>query len=67
MFWGAWVTQSVEHLTSAQVTISRFLCLSPVSGFVLTAQSLEPALDSMSPRCFCSYPTHSLSLSLLQK
>ena len=46
---GAWVAQLVKHLTSAQVTISKFMGLSPVSGSVLTAQSLEPASDSASP------------------
>ena len=39
----------VKRLTSAQVMISRFLSLSPTSGSVLTAQSLEPASDSVSP------------------
>ena len=43
------MAQSVEHPTSAQVTISWFVSLSLASGFVLTAQSLEPALDSVSP------------------
>ena len=47
--WGAWVAQSVEHLTSAQVVISQFVSLSPASGSVLTAQSLEPASNSVSP------------------
>ena len=47
--WGAWVAQLVKHLTLAQVMISRFGSLSPASGSVLTAQSLEPALDSVSP------------------
>ena len=47
--WGAWVAQSAKSLTSAQVMISRFLGSSPASGSVLTVQSLEPALDSMSP------------------
>ena len=46
---GAWVAQSVKHPTSAQVTISRFVGSSPASGSVLTAQSLEPASDSVSP------------------
>ena len=46
---GAWVAQSVEHLTPAQVMISRSVGSSPVSGSVLTAQGLEPALDSVSP------------------
>ena len=40
---------SVERPTSAQVMISRFMSLSPASGSVMTAQSLEPALDSVSP------------------
>ena len=40
--------QWVEHPTSAQVTISRSVSSSPASGSVLTAQSLEPALDSVS-------------------
>ena len=47
--WGAWVAQSVERPTSAQIMISRFLSSSPASGSVLTAQSLEPAWDSVSP------------------
>ena len=49
---------SVERPTSAQVMglISRFMGLSPMSGSVLTAQSLEPALNSVSA---------SLSLSAL--
>ena len=46
---GAWVAQSVEHPTSAPVMISRFVGSSPTLGSVLTAQSLEPALDSVSP------------------
>ena len=48
-FGGAWVAQSVERLTSAQVTISRFVGSSPASGSVLTARGLEPASDSVSP------------------
>ena len=52
---GAWVAYSVKCSTLAQVTISRFVGSSPTSGSVLRAQSLEPALDSVSP---------SLSLSL---
>ena len=38
---GAWVTQSVKHLTSAQVMILWFVDSSHMSGSVLTAQSLE--------------------------
>ena len=61
---GAWVAQSVERPTSAWVVISRFVGLSPASGSVLTAQSLEPALDSVSP----SLPlTYLCSVSLSQK
>ena len=48
-FRGAWVAQSVEQLTSAQVTILWFVSLSPVSGSVLTAQYVEPLSDSVSP------------------
>ena len=48
-FRGAWVAQSVERPTSAQVMISRSGSSSPVWGSVLTAQSLEPASDSASP------------------
>ena len=43
------MAQSIKHLTSAQVMISRFVGLSPVSGSVLTAKSLEPVSDSVSP------------------
>ena len=46
--WGTWVAQSVKRLTSAQVMISLSVSLSPASGSVLTARSLEPALDSVS-------------------
>ena len=46
---GTWVAQSVERLTLAQVMISRSVSSSPASGSVLTAQSLEPVSDSVSP------------------
>ena len=46
---GAWVAQSVKRPTLAQVMISWFVSSSPRSGSVLTAQSLEPASDSVSP------------------
>ena len=52
MLRGAWVAQSVEHLTPVRVMISQFMGSSPTSGFVLTAQSLEPASDSVSPSLF---------------
>ena len=44
---GAWVAQSVKHLTSVQVMISRFMGSSRALGSVLTAQSLEPVSDSV--------------------
>ena len=43
------MAQSVGSTASAQVTISRSVTSSPASGSVLTAQSLEPASDSVSP------------------
>ena len=46
---GAWVAQSVDRPTSAQVTISRSVSPNPASGSGLMAQSLEPASDSGSP------------------
>ena len=46
---GAWVAQLVKQPTSAQVMISQLVISSPTSGSVLTAQSLEPASDSVSP------------------
>ena len=46
---GACVAQLVKHPTSAQVMILWFVSSSPAWGPVLTAQSLEPALDSVSP------------------
>ena len=39
----AWVAQSVERLTSAQVMVLWFMGLSHALGSVLAAQSLEPA------------------------
>ena len=45
---GTWVAQLVKQLTLAQVMISWFVGSSPVMGSVLTAQSLEPASDSVS-------------------
>ena len=46
---GTWVAQLVKHLTLAQVMISWFVGSSPALGSVLTAQSLEPASNSVSP------------------
>ena len=57
------MAQSVKRLTYVQVMISWFLSLSPALGSVLTARSLEPALDSVSPS-HCPSPAHALCLSL---
>ena len=48
-FRGAWVAQLVGRPASAQVMILQFVGSSPASGSVPTAQSLEPASDSVSP------------------
>ena len=62
------MAQSVKHLISAQVMLSQFVGLSPVSGSMLTAQSLEPASDSVSPSLSAPPPSaHAPSLSLSQK
>ena len=64
---GVWVAQSGKHPTLTQVMISWFMGLSPASGSVLIAESLEPASASVSPSL--SAPAqlvlcHSLFLSL---
>ena len=59
------VAQSVKCATSAQVMISQSVSSSPASGSVLTAQSLEPASDSVSPS-LCPSPIM-LCLSLCVK
>ena len=43
------MAQSVKRLTSAQLMISQSVSSSSMFGSVLTAQTLEPALDSVSP------------------
>ena len=63
---GTWVAQSVKRLTSAQVTISRYVSSSPAWGSVLTAQSLEPVSDSVS-LSLSDPPPFMLCLSLSQK
>ena len=63
---GASVAQLVKRPTLAPVTISWFVGLSPPLGSVLTAQSLEPDLDSVSPS-FSAPPLFALSLSLKNK
>ena len=52
---GAGVAQLVKHSALAQVMISRSMGLSPMSGSVLTSQSLEPASDPVSPS-LCAPP-----------
>ena len=64
--WGAWVAWSVKRPTSAQVMISRSVSSSPASGSVLTAQSLEPVSDSVSPS-LSARPLFMLCLFLSQK
>ena len=64
--WGAWVAQSVECPTLAQVMVSWSVSLTPVSGSVLTAQSLEPASGSVSPSLSAS-PLLMLCPSLSQQ
>ena len=64
------MAQTVKHPTSAQVMISVMISWSvnssPASGSVLTAQSLEPVSDSVSP--FLSDPTpFMLSLPVSKK
>ena len=67
VLWGAWVAQLVKRLTSAQAMISRFVGSSPVlCRSLLTAQSLEPAPDSVSP-CLSALPPFSVSLPLKNK
>ena len=63
---GAWVAQSVERPTSAQVTISRSVSSSPASGSGLMAQSPEPVSHSVSPS-LSAPPPFMLCLSLSQK
>ena len=63
--WDTWVAQWVKHLTSAQVLISQFVSSSPASDAVLTTQSLEPVLDSVSPS-LSAPPRLALCLSLPQ-
>ena len=53
---GTWVAQSVEHPTSAQVMISRFVSWSPASGSLLSVQSpLQSLCPLLYPPFPCSY------------
>ena len=60
------MAQSVEHPTSTPVMISVFVGSSPASGSVLTARSLEPASDSVSPS-LSALPQLVLCLSKINK
>ena len=65
--WDAWVAQSVGRPTLAQVMVSWYMGLSPTSGSVMTARSLEPASDSVSS-FLCPSPTqHGCTLYLGSK
>ena len=56
--------EPVKRPTSVQVMISQFVGLSPVSGSMLTARSLEPASDSVCVcLSLCPSPAHTLCLS----
>ena len=58
------MVQSVKRPTSAKLMVAQSIGSSPEPGSVLTAQSLEPALDSVS-FSLCPAPcSSSLSLSL---
>ena len=61
------MAQLVERPTLAQVTISWSMSSSPTSGSVLTAQSLEPALDSVSPLSAPPMLMLCLCLSIINK
>ena len=63
---GPWVAQSVGQPASAEVMICQSVSSSPASGSVLTAQSLEPASDSVSPS-FSAPPPLVLCLSKINK
>ena len=64
---GAWVTQWVKHLTSAQVMILLFMSLSPVLGSVLTAQLRAWSLLRILCLPLAALPLLALCLSLSQK
>ena len=65
--WGAWVAPSVNCPTSARVMISQFMSLSTAWGSVLTAQSPEPASDSVSSSLSLPLPLLTQSLSKINK
>ena len=60
------MAQQIKHPNSVQVMISGLLGSCPALGSVLTAQSLEPVSDSMSPS-LSAHPPLVLCLPLSQK
>ena len=63
---GTWVAQLVGPPTSSQVRISQLVSSSLALGSALTAQSLEPASDCVSPS-LSAPPPLALYLSLKNK
>ena len=61
------MAQSVKRPTSAQVMISQLVSSSRASGSVLTAQSLEPALKSVSPSFPAPLPLSKINKHLKKK
>ena len=59
MILGAWVTQSVKHLPSAQVMTPGVLGWSPASGSLLSGESASPS----TPPLLMHQRAHALSLS----
>ena len=55
-----------DHDPEPSIRLSRFMSLSPTWGSVLTAQSLEPVSDSVSPS-LSAPPSLTLSLSKINK
>ena len=65
---GAGVAQSVKCPTSTQVMISQLVSMSPTSGSVLTAQTVEPTFGfCVSPSLCPPLLALHLSFSLSQK
>ena len=58
------MAQLVKRLTWGQVMISQLVSLSPMLGSMLTAHSLDPASDSVSPLSALPLLMPCLSLSL---
>ena len=58
--WDAWVAQSVQYLTSAQVMISWFMGSSPAPGLLLSSQISLQILCPLPP--LRSSSTHAFSL-----